>query len=283
MRNNANRERGQALVLVTVALIAMVGVLSLATDLGTYYFMRKAAQGAADAAAMAAVKQVLATVGNGAPHCGGNVACGSAMACTGATLNLENGCLYARQNGFTSGGRQGRQSVTADAGTGVPPTAPGVNNIAYWVTFRVGERMPRLFSAMVGGEQGVSARATAVVTEGVRGGTVWLLNRQNDVTPVGTGVNVDMGGNTTLSAPGGIYMASNRDGAGHIQGTPNVTAPFTLYPHPGQGHRRRQRQLDRGAQQFRGRRHVHRSHGRPGPAPGAHRIGPTRWRCSTAV
>ena len=46
--------KGQALVMVTFALFAMIGVIGLSMDLGWSFFVRKAAQSAADTAAMAA-------------------------------------------------------------------------------------------------------------------------------------------------------------------------------------------------------------------------------------
>src|ERR1035438_1316811 len=51
--------RGQALLLVTLSLFAMCGLLGLAVDLGWSYFVKKSAQNAADAAALAAAYQTL--------------------------------------------------------------------------------------------------------------------------------------------------------------------------------------------------------------------------------
>jgi hypothetical protein len=228
---DAKGTRGQVLVLVSVGLLFMVGIIGLATDLGLFFLLKKSAQAAADTAALAAVRQALENAGNGTPSCGGAVACQSAAPCpsiAGAPAdNLQNGCLYARQNGFAEGGHGGRQHVTVAAGTGFPPSAPGVNDVFYWVTFTVGEEAPRLFSAFYGGRQMVAARATAVITNGLSGGTLYLLNRQNDASPVGNGVNLHAGGNPTVTVPGDIMMASTKDGAGHAQGSPVIRAPFT--------------------------------------------------------
>ena len=49
----AQRERGQILVMTTLAVIALFGILALAVDIGWAYYMRKNAQRAADAASMA--------------------------------------------------------------------------------------------------------------------------------------------------------------------------------------------------------------------------------------
>lgn len=229
--------QGQALVLVTFSLATIIGVLALATDVGWSHYVRKSAQTAADAGAMAAALEAIAHMGNGRAVCGtgGNAtcqpdpsSCASSLP-TKPTNNLETGCLYAQRNGFRTGGRNGRQTVTIASNAGTPPpTAPGVNDVYYWVTVTAQENVPRMFSALMSkGDQEVTARATAVITNGSQGGTLYLINRQNDTSGVGTGLNVDMGGNTTVNAPGGIYMASTRDYAAKIQGSPKVTAPFT--------------------------------------------------------
>ena len=68
------------------------------------------------------------------------------------------------------------------------------------------------------------------------GGTLFLLNRQNDTWAAGqAGVNLSNGGNPDIVVPGGIYMASTNNGvnnpnyayAGRSAGKSTVTAPFT--------------------------------------------------------
>jgi hypothetical protein len=211
----------------------IMGMLALATDLGWNHFVRKSAQTATDAGAMAAAIRALNIMGNSDAQCGtsGNkVGCApDPIPCSSAAHNLTTGCLYAGQNGFTQGGKNGRQTVTIAAGAGtLPPTAPGVNDVYYWVTVRAAENVPRMFSGVFStSQQGVVARSTAVVTNGILPGSLFLLNRQNDSSPAGQGVNADLGGNTTITAPAGIFMASTKNGAGKIQGNPTVTAPFT--------------------------------------------------------
>src|SRR5271170_4391403 len=51
------KSRGQALVLVTLSLLAMCGIMGLAVDLGWSFYVKKEAQAAADAAALAAVRE----------------------------------------------------------------------------------------------------------------------------------------------------------------------------------------------------------------------------------
>ena len=253
--------KGQALVMVTFALFAMIGVIGLSVDLGWSFFVRKAAQSAADTAAMAAATEALRRVGAGGTFaCGANLICQAATACpasiTTPTNNIENGCIYARQNGFRTNGNGGRQSVTmtanvpaASCGTVSPPncipSAPGID-AAYYVTAQVAESIPQLFSAILGNGLGVaSARATAAIADSVVIGALILLNRENDnfggggggntFRTMGQGKNLRNDGGPTIQAPGGILLASQCNGtncasgamAGELGGNATVSADFT--------------------------------------------------------
>ncbi len=63
MLDRSHGRRGQALLLVTLALFAMCGLLGLAVDLGWAYFVKKSAQASSDAGALAAAHVVLSQVG----------------------------------------------------------------------------------------------------------------------------------------------------------------------------------------------------------------------------
>jgi hypothetical protein len=245
--------RGQILVMVTLALFAMCGMLGLAVDLGWSYFVKKSAQAAADAAALAAVSQAFDNVGLG-PYSQDTdktnmVWWSTPQPCpdtnTGTT-NIDKGCLYAEVNGFKV---SDSQNVLMQSGFGPPiPTAPGVNEPQYWVTARVSETIPQLFSSISGNTAGIaSARATAAIVKSDIIGSLILLNRQNDCVPMeggsgkpACGVNLmvqanDNQGKYALQADGGILMASTNDGsnnsdnrfAGENQGGGTVDAPFT--------------------------------------------------------
>ena len=112
--------RGQALVMVTLALFAMSGLIGLAVDLGWSYFSRKTAQSAADASALAAVNQAMDAISSGTASlsCGtGGLGClASATGCGGGTTgNLQSACQYAQQNGFTAGGLPSSLQIVARA------------------------------------------------------------------------------------------------------------------------------------------------------------------------
>jgi len=246
-KHRRNSENGQAIVMVVLALFAMCGVLGLAVDFGWAYFVKRAAQGAADTAAIAAAEERRRITGFSGPYpClnGGTCRDDSApyvcLPSVGSIPadNLDNACLYARQNGFEEAGKQRvRISEGAD---GAPPTLPGVT-LQYWATVRVTESVPQLFAAITGNPIAtVSARATAGIYQGRLRGSIILLNRNNDVAEWGsgnpTGVNLEVQGSPSVTAGGGIFMASGCAGAGcpgnayagTLQGnSATVTAPFT--------------------------------------------------------
>src|SRR4030095_1661516 len=100
-----------AIVMVTLAVVAMFGMIGLAIDLGWSFYVRRAAQAAADAAALAAAKAAYAAVGGqvGVFLCSNaNLTCQATQTpCSSISGgNLNNGCLYAQQNGFTAANSQ---------------------------------------------------------------------------------------------------------------------------------------------------------------------------------
>jgi hypothetical protein len=253
-----SRESGQALVLVTLAMFAMFGLVGLAVDFGWAYYVEKTAQAAADAGALAAVKRAV-DANPSMWTCGSGVDCAATpVDCpSGATGMLASACVYAAQNGFTPA-TNSRQRVTVQASDATtpptvqacntpgnrgcstagcttvnlrhPPTAPCVDTV-FWVTVRVSQTVPQLFSAIMGNPTGlVSARATAAVARTEMIGSLVLTNRENEVpwnTPADQGKDLHVQGSGTLNVPGGIILASNANPAGFAGGGGSVTAPFT--------------------------------------------------------
>src|SRR6476660_4661002 len=214
-KHSPNRHRGQALIMVTLALIPMFGLLGLAVDLGWMEFTKKSAQTAADAAAMAAVLQFQSTLFSTTVTCGvGGVVCQAPTSCSPApTSYLHSGCDYAQLNGFSSAGNQ---YVSLEAGTGAPPTASGVLSASYWVTARVNQTVPQLFSAVLGNYTGrVAARATAA------------LNPARDciyvMDPAGSDA-IHMNGSANLTSSCGVYINSNNPTALVGVGTVTLSA-----------------------------------------------------------
>jgi len=245
--------KGQVLIMVTLALVPMFGLMGLVTDLGYMHFIKMSAQTAAQAAAQAAIIDFHATVGGSNFVCGsGGVTCSATpTTCTAslttATNSLERGCMYAQAHGFNSS----NQAVTYQAGTGAtPPTAAGIGTASYWVTFRVAQRVPQLFSAVLGNTSGlVVARSTAVVMGG--SDCIFALNRtQSGAVSVGgsanlvssCGVFVNSNSSTALSTNGGVLVqATEFDIVGNTQailtpppntGVSPITDPLASLPVP---------------------------------------------------
>ena len=218
MRLHAGNRSGQTAVLFTLAIVPLLGMVGLVVDIGWMYFRKQAAQTAADAAAAAAAAAAYATAGGG-PTCGSTgIACHSteyvcpASPTTTPTTNIEYGCLYAKENGFVS---TGRQKVTIQAGVGAPPTAPSVV-ISYWMIVRVSEQIPQLFSSVLGFSAGtVTARATTGVREGTAGGCVLTLNP--------TAVSMVLSGSVSLTSGCGVYVNSNNSEAITLNGGGSIT------------------------------------------------------------
>jgi hypothetical protein len=235
MRMRKTTSGGQALVMVTLALLAMCGLLGLAVDLGWSYFVQRQAQAAADGAALAAVAEAYSNRTMATPFVCGAASSNTDVFCSPAPIdcstalgtpasNLANGCEYAKRNGFETGGQNGRQNATIQANdSSVLPTIPfgvngcqtaggcpmGVNDIRYWVTVRTVQTIPQLFSAVLGNREGtVSAIATAGIVAAVVPGSFWGLNEAGDymMSPAtgarqNYGVDVDATGSQAKNSP----------------------------------------------------------------------------------
>src|SRR5204862_8340451 len=108
-----------------------------------------------------------------------------------------------KHNGFSVGGRQ-NVTIQANQVTGgrLPPTAPGVNDVVYWVTVRAVERIPQLFSAVLGNSDGmIAARATAGIVRVVVPGSLYALNQKLDcLNGANCGIDIEVGGNNVIKA-----------------------------------------------------------------------------------
>lgn len=243
-----NRRRktsgGQAIVMVTLALFAMVGMMGLAVDLGWSYFVQKEAQSAADTAALGAAQEAVARLGTTSDVSG--FRCTSAgtgasqvdcqltpipCASVASTSNLHNGCLYAAANDFDPS-KNARQVVLMQASDVTDANRPpGVNRISYWVRVRTIQTIPQLFSFLAGNTEGtVAANATAAIAGSITPGSFYGMNQKGDCladsagNPIDCGIDVKVSGGqggmncgavlAKLCAPAGIILASSCDQAG---------------------------------------------------------------------
>jgi Flp pilus assembly protein TadG len=236
------KSRGQALILVTLALIPMFAVMGLAVDLGWSFFVRKQAQAAADAAALSAVQEAVARIGTSGDVSGFSCASGAAGTGAGAvecqpnmtacgsvttTSNLYNGCQYAKANGFDWAASDRSVTVRSYDHTVQPDTAPNVTLISYWVTVRATERVPQLFAYTMGFTQStVSAVATAAIVGSIVPGSFYGMNQAGDCQNLAGTLNCGLdltlatgkgktacpsipGLQGNLCAPNGIVLASS--------------------------------------------------------------------------
>jgi Flp pilus assembly protein TadG len=211
--------RGQTAVLFTLMMVPLFGVTGLVIDIGWAYYRKEAAQTAADAAASAAADAAYTASAGAAPTCGTTgVACySSEYTCpttiTTPTNNIQRGCMYASDNGFSS---TGRQKVTFTSGVGSAPTAAGAT-VAYWVSVKVSERIPQLFSSVLGFPNAlVTARTTTGTRVASSGGCVITLN------PTASGA-ISMNGTTNLTTGCGVFDNSSAADAINIVGGGNIT------------------------------------------------------------
>jgi hypothetical protein len=227
--------------MITLVLVPMCGVIGLVSDIGYMHFLKTSAQTAAEAAARATMIQFHKTVGGGISGCTTSVVCATtATACptniTTPANAIQNGCMYAAQHGFSN---TGNQTVTYTSGyNSVPPTASGAPSASYWVTFRVGQTVPQLFSAVLGNTSGlVIARSTAAVIGA--SDCIYALD------PGASGA-VSIGGSAGLTSSCGIFVNSNdgsalgTNGGGTLSATEydvvgGVSTHYTLTPTPNTG------------------------------------------------
>jgi Flp pilus assembly protein TadG len=215
--------RGQTAVLFTLSMLPLFGVLGLVIDVGWAYYRKEAAQTAADAAASAAAQAAFAAASGGAPTCSTTgVACyATEFTCpttfTTATDNIVAGCMYAKENGFVS---TGKQLVTFQSGVGSAPTASGAT-VAYWVVVRVKEQIPQLFSSVLGFPNAmIVARTTTGTRVASSGGCVITLN------PTASGA-ITMTGNSSITTGCGVFDNSNSPSAVSIVGSGTITTTGT--------------------------------------------------------
>jgi len=171
MRESRRNQRGVALLMVAIMVLALCAMAGLVFDTGWAYYITESARAAAEAAAVAAVQYAKdsAAAHGGAYTCGSNgVVCQAATSCPATvpnpvTNNAQSGCAYAAANGFTNGGLNGKQTVTiqADIPANNAPPVSGIT-VQYWVSVRVSQSNPLTFLGVLGGN-GVSVGVRSTV------------------------------------------------------------------------------------------------------------------------
>jgi Flp pilus assembly protein TadG len=214
------RRSGQVMIMFTMMLIPMFGMLGLVADVGYMHFIKESAQTAAESAAQAAVVNMHSTLGGAITSCSttGVICASSPTSCTANITTPANsaevGCMYAQAHGFNST----NQWVTYQSGiNSTPPTAAGSGSSNYWITYRVIQKVPQMFSAILGDMSGmVASRSTAAI----QGATdcIYALN------PNQSGA-ISVGGTAALTSACGVYDNSSDPCALSTNGGGAITAP----------------------------------------------------------
>jgi|SRR5580658_1114797 hypothetical protein len=221
MQLKHRRERGQVLPLATLLIILLLSMAGFAMETGLAFYLRQSAHAAAESAAMATVLAAMSSVNGSSVTCSGSNTSGTqcsstAVACTASPnsppkTNLDNGCLFAKQNGFTAGGSTAI-SITAN-NTSAAPNNPNVATM-YWAQVSVTTRQPQLFSALFSNSgMFTGALATAaIVSNGAPSGCIYVLN-----TTVQRAMDVE---GSEVQTTCGIYINSSNSVALYIGGNP---------------------------------------------------------------
>jgi hypothetical protein len=214
-------ERGQVLPLATLLIILLLSMVGFGLETGMAFYMRQSAHAAAESAAMATVLAAMSSVSGSSVTCSGSGTAGTQCSTTAATCeaspnsppktNIDNGCLFAKQNGFTDGGNT-TIKITADNTS----PAPGNPNVAvlYWAQASVTTRQVQLFSSLFsksGMFTGAMATA-AIVSSGTPSGCIYVLN-----TTAQRAMDVE---GSEVQTTCGIYINSNNTVALYIGGNP---------------------------------------------------------------
>jgi hypothetical protein len=194
-------------------------MIGLVTDIGYMHFIKMSAQTAAEAAAQAAIISFHQTYGGSNYTCGGGIVCSStpttcASSITTPSNALEHGCMYAQSHGFNGT----NQWVTYQSGVGsTPPSISGMSSASYWVSFRVIQKVPTMFSAVLGNTSGmVAARSSSAIIGA--SDCIYALN------PTASGA-VSVGGTASLTSSCGLYVDSNNASALGSNGGGTISAP----------------------------------------------------------
>jgi Flp pilus assembly protein TadG len=210
--------------MATMSLFMLFGIMGLAIDLGWSYYRKQVAQTAADAAALAAAVVAENSSGTNVITCGSNnVVCQAITACptiTGsASNNIQNGCMYAKANGFVNSGTQTVKMASSASGTTPNPVQ---FSILYSVTATVGETNPQLFSGLLGNTSGqIQAVATAEVVQLPLPYCIYALNQTASQSIFVTGSN-----SSILSPDCGIADNSSSSTALVVSGNAQVRTGF---------------------------------------------------------
>jgi len=191
------RTSGQTFLLVTIALVVLVGMAALTVDVGNLWTTRRLMQSAADAGAVAGADEV--AIG------------GSSSDITTAAKDA------ASHNGFVDGSSRAGGAGTVTVAIHNPPTSGPYAANASAVEVDVSQTQNTYFMNVLGWKT-VPVSTTAVAVALSSGACIFSLDR----TASGA---VDVGGTASVGSACGLYVDSDSSSALIVHGGGAITAP----------------------------------------------------------
>lgn len=164
-------------MIVALAIFVVFSFMALAIDLSLAYIIRESAQSAADAAALGGAARAFSLLKPGGVYtvCTTTAVCQAQSPCplsfSSPPTSIDSACLYAAQNGFSSGGNNGYQVVNITSGINGSTFAPGVAT-KYWVMAEVSDQIPQIFGGILNSQLiTVKVRSVAAIVDVVVSGS----------------------------------------------------------------------------------------------------------------
>lgn len=207
---NIKREGGQALILVALSMTMLLGFAGFATDVGVLLHVKREAQTAADAAAIAGATEALA---EGNPT-------------TLSTTEYNAAEADASLNGFTGASSSG----AANTSTGTTLTvnvAPNITvptfNLPGYVQVTISQPAPtvfiKAFMSLFGntGYSGMTVGASAIASDTIKSQGCFYVT---DLTGDSPSFDISTGSNNVITTKCGVYVNGNLD----IGGSSSITS-----------------------------------------------------------
>jgi Flp pilus assembly protein TadG len=198
LRRLARRPYGQTFVLVSIALVVLIGVAALAVDVGDLWTTRRLMQSAADSGAVAGADEI--ALG------------GSSSAITAAAKDATS------HNGFTDGAARAGTSNTVTVAVHNPPTSGPFAANSNAVEVDVSQTQPTYFMKVLGW-QAVPVSTTAIAVTTGSGACIYSLD------PHLSGATT-VGGTASVNSACGLYDNSDNSSALLVSGGGTITAPL---------------------------------------------------------
>jgi Flp pilus assembly protein TadG len=198
LRRLVRKPSGQTFLLVSIALVVLLGMAALAVDIGDLWTTRRLMQSAADAGAVAGADEI--AIG------------GTSSNITAAAKDA------ASHNGFADGGTRPGASDTITVAVHNPPTSGPFAANSNAVQVDVSENQPTYFMKVLGWSA-VPVSTTAVAVTLGSGSCIYSLN------PTAPGA-ITVGGTAAVTSSCGLYDNSSRGSALTVSGGGTITAPL---------------------------------------------------------